>query len=163
MHKNPPANQPLVSVVIPLYNTENYVKAAIESALIQTYPSIEIIVVDDGSTDHSAGKVRQLQKRHPSIKLIQQANQGVAAARNTGIEAAHGDYIAPLDADDITNQRWTITTQEIIDAATRIRITIITAPLAPSISCNGLNSFTSASPDMAETGFGSIDYDSVFT
>jgi glycosyltransferase involved in cell wall biosynthesis len=99
MHKD--ASMPLVSVIIPAYNAEEFIGATIESALAQDYPAIEIIVVDDGSTDDSAKIVRRYQERHPSVQLIQQANSGVAAARNAGIKISHGEYIAPLDADDI--------------------------------------------------------------
>ena len=92
---------PLVSVVIPVFNTEDFIEEAIESVLAQNYPSIEIIVVDDGSTDGSAEKIRQLQQQDSRILLIQQRNEGVASARNAGIAVAQGEYIAPLDADDI--------------------------------------------------------------
>ncbi len=99
MHEDP--SMPLVSVIIPAYNAEDFIAATIESVLAQDYPAIEIIVVDDGSTDDSAKIVRRYQERHPSVQLIQQANSGVAAARNAGIKIARGEYIAPLDADDI--------------------------------------------------------------
>lgn len=86
------------SVVIPLYNKEQYVIDSINSVLNQTFDDYEVIVVDDGSTDHSKEKVETIQSSH--LKCISQDNQGVAVARNTGIENANGDYIAFLDADD---------------------------------------------------------------
>ena len=92
---------PLVSIVIPVFNTEDYIGDAIESALAQSYPSIEIIVVDDGSTDDSAKMVERYQRRHSHIQLIQQSNQGVASARNAAVAISRGQYVAPLDADDI--------------------------------------------------------------
>lgn len=91
-------NLPSISVVIPCYNAERYIAAAIESVLAQNWPELEIIVVDDGSKDASSEIVRQ---RFPDVKLISQANQGVAVARNTGIAASQGDWIAFLDADDL--------------------------------------------------------------
>lgn len=88
---------PLVSVVIPCYNSARFLKDCIDSALSQTYPSIEIIVVDDGSTDNSQ---EVLHSYNGSIRVISQVNAGVSAARNTGIGAAKGDFVVMLDADD---------------------------------------------------------------
>ncbi len=87
-----------ISVVIPLYNKEYYIKRAITSVLKQTLPPKEIIVVNDGSTDNGPQVVENL--RYPSIRLINQGNQGVSAARNRGVEEARWDFIAFLDADD---------------------------------------------------------------
>jgi len=88
---------PLVSVVIPTYNCP-FLSEAIKSALTQTYENIEIIIVDDGSTD----KTRETVERyHSKVQYIYQENEGVSSARNNGIRASHGDYIAFLDADDV--------------------------------------------------------------
>jgi glycosyltransferase involved in cell wall biosynthesis len=92
-----PALGPLVSAVIPAYNTERYLRRAIDSVLAQTYRPIECIVVDDGSTDRSAQIARSYGER---VRCIAQRNAGASAARNTGIQAAQGEYIAFLDADD---------------------------------------------------------------
>lgn len=94
-------NLPLISVVIPAYNAERWVARTLESALAQTYHNLEIWVVDDGSIDHTATVVDQIVQRDSRVRLIQQANAGVAAARNRGIQAATGAWIAPLDADDL--------------------------------------------------------------
>ncbi len=87
-----------ISVVIPCYNAERYIGATLRSVLAQGLPDIEVIVVDDGSNDGSADMVRS---GFPGVTLLRQANQGVAAARNHGIEQARGDWIAFVDADDI--------------------------------------------------------------
>ncbi len=86
------------SVVIPLYNKEHYIAGTLRSVLTQTFPDYEVIVVDDGSTDHSLQACKEV--RSDKIRVVQQANQGVSAARNKGIELAAGEYICFLDADD---------------------------------------------------------------
>jgi glycosyltransferase involved in cell wall biosynthesis len=88
----------LVSVIIPAYNAELYLAEAIESVLAQTYRTVELIVVDDGSTDNTALIAK---KFADSVRLIHQTNQGLSAARNAGIRSAQGEIIALLDADDL--------------------------------------------------------------
>jgi glycosyltransferase involved in cell wall biosynthesis len=88
----------LVSVIIPNFNYASYLPDAITSVLNQTYRNIEIIVVNNGSTDHS---MEVLQKFEGLIRIIDQDNLGQSGARNSGIEAAKGDYLAFLDADDV--------------------------------------------------------------
>jgi glycosyltransferase involved in cell wall biosynthesis len=91
--------QPLVSVIIPVYNGARFLRAALESVFAQTYRPIEVIVVDDGSTDDGGG----IAQSFPDVRYMRQENQGVAAARNNGIEAARGEFFAFLDHDDL----WT--------------------------------------------------------
>lgn len=88
----------MISVVIPLYNGAAYIERSINSVLQQTFKEVEIVVVDDGSTDNGPDIVRQMQ--HPEIQLVRQPNQGVSAARNTGIRKARYGLVAFLDADD---------------------------------------------------------------
>ena len=90
---------PLVSIIIPAYNAEKYIKTTINSALKQTYQNIEIIVIDDGSTDKTKNIIQSIQD--PRIIYIHQENQGQSAARNAGIKIAKGEYIALLDSDDL--------------------------------------------------------------
>lgn len=90
-------NYPLVSIVIPCYNREEYISDAIDSCLIQTYKNIEIIVVDDGSTDNS---IEVLQRYGEKIHLLTQPNKGVSAARNKGLSHVSGEYVVMLDSDD---------------------------------------------------------------
>ncbi|MBD2603497.1 glycosyltransferase family 2 protein [Scytonema hofmannii FACHB-248] len=90
------SNFPLISVVIPVYNRERYLSEAIESVLGQTYPAIELIVVDDGSSDRSA----EIAQSYPVIYHFQ-PNGGIGSARNAGIALAKGEFFAFLDSDDI--------------------------------------------------------------
>jgi glycosyltransferase involved in cell wall biosynthesis len=91
-------NDALVSVIIPVFNREQFVGQAIESALKQTYPSVEIIVIDDGSTDNTAVVVNAFKGR---LRHVHSENGGPAAARNRGLELAQGEFIAFLDSDDL--------------------------------------------------------------
>lgn len=90
----------LVSVIVPVYNVESYVAECIESIQNQTYMNLEIILVDDGSKDMSGDICDQYATYDERIKVIHQENSGLSAARNMGIEAANGDYIAFVDSDD---------------------------------------------------------------
>lgn len=91
---------PLISIIVPTYNVEKYIRTCIESILAQTYRNIEVIIVNDGSTDQSLAVISDLICSHHNIKVINQKNQGLSVARNTGIDAATGKYIAFVDADD---------------------------------------------------------------
>ena len=91
------SNSPLVSVVIPAYNRADTLADAIESAKAQTYNEIEIVVVDDGSTDETP----QLIENYPNVKYHRQKNRGANAARNMGVERSEGVFVAFLDADDL--------------------------------------------------------------
>src|SRR5689334_17679721 len=91
---------PLVSVVIPAFNRAFILPEALDSVLAQTWKDFEILVVDDGSTDDSETALRPYVERF-GVRFLRQANQGPAAARNRGIEAARGKYVAFLDSDDL--------------------------------------------------------------
>src|SRR5262245_15868584 len=91
---------PLVSVIIPVYNYDRYLAEAMESVLGQTYQRLEVIVVDDGSTDRSSEVANSFAAR--GVRYCHQVHAGIGAARNKGVELAQGDYVAFLDADD----RW---------------------------------------------------------
>jgi len=91
----------LVSVIIPAYNAAAFIEQTLDSVLVQTYRNIEVLVVDDGSEDETPHIVRSYMVRDHRVILLQQTNQGVAAARNYAIERAKGEYIAPIDADDV--------------------------------------------------------------
>ncbi|MGA3073859.1 MAG: glycosyltransferase family 2 protein [Bryobacteraceae bacterium] len=93
---------PRVSVIVPAYNAAVYLHYAIDSVLAQTYLDWEIVIVDDGSTDHTRAVVDSYQPQlHDKLQYVHQPKQGVSAARNKGIRAARGEFIALLDADDV--------------------------------------------------------------
>lgn len=89
----------MISVIIPVYNVEQYLRQCIDSVLAQTYSSIEIILIDDGSTD-SSGTICEEYRKNKSIKVFHTTNRGLSAARNFGIEKSTGEYIYFLDSDD---------------------------------------------------------------
>ena len=97
-------NEIKVSVVIPVYNTEKYVRQAVESVMYQSLKELEIIVVDDGSTDKSLSIVEKLGDTDKRIQIYTQANQGQSIARNRGISHAHGEYIYFMDSDDLLEE-----------------------------------------------------------
>lgn len=94
-----------VSIIVPVYNVERYVEKCIRSILDQSYQNIEIIIVDDGSTDDSYNVCTNLQKESPDkIKLFKKENGGLSSARNFGLLQAQGEYISFVDSDDIVSQ-----------------------------------------------------------
>ncbi len=96
---------PLISVVIPCYNQGKYLDEAVDSVLNQTYENIEIIIVNDGSTDEFTNELLSAYER-PKTRVVHTENQGLAEARNVGIRNAKGKYILPLDADDKVAERY---------------------------------------------------------
>ena len=90
----------LVSIIVPVYNLEEYIGNCLEKLICQTYKNIEIICVDDGSTDLSAHKIKVFSDRDSRIVYYYQENAGVSADRNKGLESATGDYIMFVDGDD---------------------------------------------------------------
>ncbi len=115
----------LVSVLIPCYNNAPTLARCLDSVLAQTYPCLEVIVVDDGSTDGSAGVVRDYMQKDARVKLICQQNAGVSAARNRAMREAHGDYLQFLDADD-----------EILPQMTQTLLTALQKEHADAAACN---------------------------
>ena len=136
-----------ISIIIPSYNQAEYLPDAIESAYNQTTPPHEIIVIDDGSTDGSLEIARQYQFSQlplieSPVRVVSQANKGLPMARNTGIMNATGDYILPLDADDLL-------VENAIERITHAIIQFNADIIAPSFRCFGkvnqdviLNNFT---------------------
>lgn len=95
-----PGEKGLVSVIVPVYNTEKYLRQCINSIIDQTYRKLEIILVDDGSTDRSGSICEEYAKQDSRIKVIHQKNGGLSAARNAALDVAAGEYIGFVDSDD---------------------------------------------------------------
>jgi glycosyltransferase involved in cell wall biosynthesis len=91
----------MISVVVPVYDVEDYLAECLDSVAAQTVRDLEVVMVDDGSTDGSAAIAERYAARDPRFRLVSQANGGLSKARNTGIEVASGEYLAFLDSDDV--------------------------------------------------------------
>lgn len=115
-------SSPLVSVVIPCYNQGEFLAEAIESVLAQSYANWQCIVVDDGSTDHTAAVIDKYLSTDERIKAIRKKNGGLSSARNDGIALAHGEFILPLDADDKIGSEYLSRAVDILKKDTKIKI-----------------------------------------
>ncbi|TCV87599.1 MULTISPECIES: glycosyltransferase family 2 protein [Methylomonas] len=93
-------DKPLISIIMPCYNAQTYLEKAIESVFEQSYPNVELIVVDDGSSDQSFQILTRCQEKHPKLVVFKQENLGPFPARNLGLANSKGEFIAFLDADD---------------------------------------------------------------
>ena len=134
---SPETRQPLVSAILPVYNGEKYLSETLESLLRQTYPALEVIAIDDGSSDRSPAILEEYRERFGGkLMIVHIPNSGVSRARNTGVERARGFYIAFIDQDDIwtpdkvarqvdalsrSRSRISFTNSAIIDGEGRIR------------------------------------------
>lgn len=103
---NSQANTPLVTIVVPIYNVEKYLKECLASIMDQTYRNIEIILVNDGSTDSSGTTAEKIAKDDSRIIVLHKINGGLSEARNTGINIANGKYITFIDSDDYIDKRF---------------------------------------------------------
>ena len=110
-----------VSVIIPFYNTEQFLKYCLTSVLAQTFTDFEIITVDDGSTDNSTAIVEQFAAKDNRIVIIHQENKGLSEARNTGIKVARGNWITFVDSDDMLAPNFL---QKLLNAATQNKANI---------------------------------------
>ena len=96
----------MISVIVPVYNVEKYLSRCIDSILNQTYKDYEIILIDDGSKDSSGKICDEYAKNHNNISVIHTKNRGLSAARNTGTENSHGEYITFVDSDDLISNSF---------------------------------------------------------
>lgn len=124
---------PAVSVIIPVYNTEQYVAECLASVLAQTFQDFEAIVVDDGSTDGSAAIASEFAKKDSRIRIVSQENKGLSEARNAGLDVAQGEWITFVDSDDAIATGFL---QALVDAANTT---------GADIACSGKSDFENLS------------------
>ena len=105
---------PVVSIIVPVYNVKSYVGECVESLCQQTYTNLEILLVDDGSTDGSGEVCDEYAGRDERIRVIHQANRGLSGARNMGLDDARGEYIAFVDSDDLVSTNYVETLYELL-------------------------------------------------
>jgi glycosyltransferase involved in cell wall biosynthesis len=118
--------EPLVSIVVPIYNAEMFLARCVESLLSQSYDSTEIILVNDGSADESANICRRYSRKSKKVKIINQPNKGVSSARNHGIKRATGKYLVFVDADDTMDSDGI---EKLVYTIEQYRADIVSAPI----------------------------------
>ena len=111
---------PLISIIVPVYNTEKYLCNCLDSILAQSYNNWEAICINDGSTDKSMSILEDYAKKDKRIKIINQENKGLSETRNIGMKKAKGDYIMFLDSDDFWHQEALYVLTNIINRYPRV-------------------------------------------
>ena len=116
---------PLVSIIVPVYNAQKGLSRCLESICSQTYQELEIIVLNDGSTDDSLAICEQFRAKDPRLVVVDKENEGVSRTRNAGLALAQGDYIQFADSDDVLNPDYT---QNLVQAALQHSADLVIAP-----------------------------------
>ena len=116
---------PLVSIIVPVYNAQNSVARCLESICGQTYQELEIIVLNDGSTDDSLAICEKFRAKDPRLVVVDKENEGVSRTRNAGLALAQGDYIQFADSDDVLDPDYT---QNLVQAALQHSADLVIAP-----------------------------------
>lgn len=114
------------SFIVPVYNTEKYLRRCIDSLIGQTYKDFEIIIINDGSTDDSKKLINKYMKKHKNISLVDQENQGLSVARNEGVKKATGKYLIFIDSDDYVEKKLLENIEKEIDGVEVLRYQIVT-------------------------------------
>ena len=107
--------KPLISIIVPVYNTEKYLERCVESLLSQTYRNIEVCLVDDGSTDNSGKLCDGYEAKDPRVNVIHKTNGGLSSARNAAMHRIHGEYITYVDSDDFVDKQYVEYLYELIE------------------------------------------------
>lgn len=140
-------NSPLVSVIIPCYNQGQFLMESLDSVKAQTYSNIEIIVVNDGSTDEETNRIIN-ELNDPLIKIINKDNGGLSSARNAGIGIAKGEFLLPLDADDKIGSQYIQKSLEVFDADPKAGIVFCKGKYFGAINKNMDNEYVSFRSEM---------------
>jgi len=118
-------DQPLVSIILPVYNAQNHLARCIGSILNQTYKNIELIILNDGSKDHSLPVCEEFRAKDSRIVLVDKENSGVSDTRNLGLKLAGGEYVQFVDSDDYIDPDFT---QHLVEAAEAHHADLVIAP-----------------------------------
>lgn len=110
----------LISIIVPIYNVENYVNKCIQSLVSQTYSHLEILLIDDGSTDHSGEICEKWAKQDRRIQVLHQKNSGPSKARNVGLQMAKGKWISFVDSDDYVAPQYIEKLYQLVDVNTKV-------------------------------------------
>ncbi len=108
-------NEKLISIIVPIYNVERYVKKCLDSIVVQTYNNLEIILVDDGSTDNSPSICDEYAARDSRISVIHKPNGGLSSARNAALDVFKGEYVTFIDGDDVVGKRYVEALFELVE------------------------------------------------
>ncbi len=135
--------EPLISVIVPVYNVQKYVARCLDSLILQTYSNLEIILIDDGSKDNSLKILREYEKKDNRIKVLTQKNEGVSKTRNKGIALSKGEYISFIDSDDYVSLSLY---QKFVNAINKAKV-------SPDIFCFNL-AFYYEKKDLENIGLG---------
>lgn len=130
------SNKPLISVIVPVYNTENYIRDCLDSILTQTYTNLEVIVIDDGSKDKSEEIIQEYIAKDNRVKYFKQENSGLSATRNKGMDIAQGEFISFIDSDDAINKYFYET---LYDALITTNVSIAECKLKNFLNIEELN------------------------
>ena len=130
-------NNPILSVIVPVYNVEDYIIQCIDSILNQTLKNMEIIIVNDGSTDNSMNYIRDYKDER--IRIINKKNGGLSSARNLGMNAAKGKYIAFVDSDDFLSEKNAY--QEMVNILEKNKAELITGKALYFYDLNTIKKF----------------------
>ncbi|MEP1085586.1 MAG: glycosyltransferase [Algoriphagus sp.] len=113
---------PTISIIIPCYNQAKYLQESVESVLKSNYTAIQLVIVNDGSTDNSKEIAEKLSEKYSNINFLTQKNSGVTSARNKGIEFADGKYILPLDADDLISPNYISEAIKVLEERPEVKV-----------------------------------------
>ncbi len=144
----------LVSVIIPVYNVEKYLDDCLKSILNQKYDNLEIIIVDDGSTDKSGDIAKRYASSNKSIKIVHQKNGGLSSARNTGIKHAHGEWVVFVDSDDYVDEHYVA---RLIEKANKSQADVVTCSFTPFSDDGSLLKKIPVWPEKIMSGYEAID------
>lgn len=125
-------NTPKISIIVPVYNVEQYLPHCIDSILVQSFTDFELLLIDDGSKDKSGEICDEYVEKDSRVKVFHKENGGVSSARNVGIEASNGEWICFVDSDDYVKTEWLENYAQYTDSDLQIQGYVLVSPDTPS-------------------------------